>query len=64
MRILNQMYQVTQHILVFQAYRLTFIDGIGIYYSWNGKEEATTKYVFSKSGSLSKKYDDLNKVSS
>jgi hypothetical protein len=45
----------------FKAYRLTFLDGLGIYYTWNGKEEATVKYVFSKSGGLSKKYDDLNK---
>ncbi|WP_299159685.1 hypothetical protein [uncultured Tenacibaculum sp.] len=46
----------------FSTYRLTFINGIGVYYSWNGKEEATTKYVFSKNGSLSKKYEELNKI--
>lgn len=46
----------------FSTYRLTFIDDIGIYYSWNGKEEATTKYVFSKNGSLSKNYKELNKL--
>lgn len=45
----------------FKAYRLTFINDLGIYYTWNGKEEATTKYVFSKSGGLSKSYNDLNK---
>ncbi|WP_299109300.1 hypothetical protein [uncultured Tenacibaculum sp.] len=46
----------------FKSYRLTFINGLGIYYSWNGKEQATTKYVFSKSVSLSKKYEELNKM--
>ncbi|CAL2104374.1 conserved exported protein of unknown function [Tenacibaculum sp. 190130A14a] len=46
----------------FSSYRLTFIDGLGVYYSWNGKEQATTKYVFSKNGSLSKKYEELNKL--
>ncbi len=46
----------------FSTYRLTFIDNIGIYYTWNGKEQATTKYVFSNSGSLSKSYDELNKL--
>lgn len=45
----------------FSTYRLSFIDNIGIYYSWNGKEQATTKYVFIKSGtSLNYKYDELN----
>lgn len=46
----------------FSTYRLTFVNGIGVYYSWNGKEEATTKYVFTKGGSLSKKYNELNKL--
>lgn len=45
----------------FSTYRLTFIDGIGVYYSWNGKEQATTKYVFTKGG-LNKNYKELNKL--
>ncbi|WP_435262160.1 hypothetical protein [Tenacibaculum sp. nBUS_03] len=45
----------------FSSYRLTFIDGVGVYYSWNTKEQATTKYVFVKGG-LSKKYRELNKL--
>jgi hypothetical protein len=46
----------------FSTYRLTFIDNLGIYYSWNGKEQATVKYVFVKKGSsLNYKFKDLNK---
>ena len=45
----------------FGQYRLSFIENIGIYYSWNGKEQATTKYVFVKAGtSLKYKYEELN----
>lgn len=46
----------------FSTYRLSFIEDVGIYYSWNGKEQATTKYAFVKSGSsLNDKYNELNK---
>lgn len=45
----------------YSTYRLSFIDGIGIYYSWNGKGHATTKYVFVKSGKkLKLNYKELN----
>jgi len=44
------------------TYRLSFIDGVGIYYTWNGKGHATTKYAFVKAGSsLKLKYEELNK---
>lgn len=45
----------------FKEYRLTFTDDIAIYYTWSGKEKATTKYVFSKGSSLSKNFEELNK---
>ena len=45
----------------YSTYRLSFIDGLGVYYSWNGKGHATTKYVFVKTGSsLKLKYEELN----
>ena len=34
----------------FSASRLTFMNGYAVYYEWNGKQEATTKYVFVKDG--------------
>lgn len=34
----------------FNAARLTFMNGYAVYYEWNGKQEATTKYVFVKDG--------------
>jgi hypothetical protein len=45
----------------YSTYRLSFVDGLGVYYSWNGKGHATTKYVFVKAGSsLKLKYEELN----
>lgn len=47
----------------FSNYRLTFIDNLGIYYTWNSKEQAAARYVFVKDGgNLHKSYDELNKL--
>lgn len=47
----------------FSTNRLSFINNLGIYYSWNGKEQATTKYVFTKDNSnLNKSYKELNSM--
>jgi|GEM_PF-1210391 len=34
----------------FKTFRLTFIKDYAVYYEWNGKQEATTKYVLVKPG--------------
>lgn len=47
----------------FKDYRLTFIDDFGVYYTWNSKEQAKTKYVFVKNGSsFSKSFETVNKL--
>ena len=45
----------------FKTYRLTFMKDYAIYYEWNGKQEAKTKYVLVKpGGSFSGKWDAIN----
>lgn len=34
----------------YKTFRLTFLNGFAVYYEWNGKEQATTKYVLAKDG--------------
>jgi len=34
----------------FKTFRLSFIKDYGVYYEWNGKQQATTKYVLVKPG--------------
>jgi hypothetical protein len=35
---------------LFKGFRLSFINDYGVYYEWNGKQQAKTKYVFVKEG--------------
>lgn len=44
----------------FAAYRLSYLDGLWVYYSWNGKEEATAKYVFTKKSDVGLGVQALN----
>ncbi|QIE59830.1 hypothetical protein G5B37_09710 [Rasiella rasia] len=45
----------------FKTYRLTFLKDYAVYYEWNGKQEATTKYVLVKpGGSFSNKWEATN----
>ncbi len=34
----------------FKIFRLSFINDYGVYYEWNGKQQATTKYILVKPG--------------
>jgi hypothetical protein len=46
----------------FQTFRLSFIKNYAVYYEWNGKQQATTKYILVKEGgSFSEKLDAVNK---
>ena len=45
----------------FKTYRLSFVKDYAVYYEWNGKQEATTKYVLVKpGGSFGKKWEATN----
>lgn len=45
----------------FKQYRLSFIENYAVYYEWNGKQEAKTKYILVKPGSGFKgKPKDIN----
>lgn len=46
----------------YKTFRLSFIDDYAVYYEWNGKQQATTKYVLIKpGGKLDAKLDDVNR---
>lgn len=46
----------------FKNYRLSFIKNYAVYYEWNGKQEAKTKYILVKSGgSFSQSLESVNK---
>jgi len=46
----------------YKVFRLTFINDYAVYYEWNGKQQATTKYVLVKpGGKLDGKLDDVNR---
>ncbi|EDM44456.1 hypothetical protein SCB49_05485 [unidentified eubacterium SCB49] len=45
----------------FKTFRLSFIKDYAVYYEWNGKQEANTKYVLVKpGGSFGKKWEATN----
>lgn len=46
----------------FKTFRVSFINDYAVYYEWNGKQEATTKYILVKpGGSFSGKPETVNK---
>jgi len=46
----------------FKTYRLSFMKNYGVYYEWNGKQQATTKYILVKpGGSFSGNLESVNK---
>lgn len=46
----------------FKNFRLSFINDYGVYYEWNGKQQATTKYILVKpGGSFSGNPETINK---
>ena len=46
----------------FKTFRLSFINDYGVYYEWNGKQQATTKYILVKpGGSFSGNPETINK---
>jgi len=46
----------------FKNFRLSFIKDYAVYYEWNGKQQAKTKYVLVKSGgSFNENFESINK---
>ncbi|MEP2023322.1 MAG: hypothetical protein ABJH98_14680 [Reichenbachiella sp.] len=46
----------------YKVFRLSFINDYAVYYEWNGKQQATTKYVLVKpGGKLDGKLEDVNR---